>query len=428
MIGRIGKVGRIGRGQLLGGAPAPLPEIPVPITIAPYASRSAIHNPPLPVTGVLTEVANDDPTFGGATVLQYTGVAATLHTIDLAAPLGQPVDMTGGHLSFAFEPLEYMGGATNLDRFSIQLHSAGTAAAPSANYHQLEPFGAGIGALKSVTTQAANDTTPGRKLRLGIATAQLTLAGTGANLAAINRVVITVRSKASVPVVKFRIGALRYQPNPMIKAAAIIGFDDIYASLYTTAFPLLQAAGLPFVIYPGAIQVDLGAPGRCTLAQLLEMQAAGAEIAYQAWTGENIAMTQADIDAMKAQYAAWGFVGSNAGSWHSSIGPEHPLALPYKQNFDEVRTHKNPNGAPPPITLGETYPPGDTSVVRGLNAEFTNPAGYLAAHIAQAKANKGVARFNFHNNLTNLPALIDLVKNDPDVAVTTPARLKAMFA
>ena len=65
------------------------------------------------------------------------------------------------------------------------------------------------------------------------------------------------------------------------KGQVIIAFDDNWASVYGTAFPYMEAAGVPGTIY--TIGNRVGEASYMTQAQLLECQAAGWDIAHHSF-------------------------------------------------------------------------------------------------------------------------------------------------
>lgn len=66
--------------------------------------------------------------------------------------------------------------------------------------------------------------------------------------------------------------------SPLPEKAVAITFDDGYESIYTTAFPLLMEAGLPFTVFISTGPIDRSQRGYMTWDQLREMVAAGVTI------------------------------------------------------------------------------------------------------------------------------------------------------
>lgn len=60
-----------------------------------------------------------------------------------------------------------------------------------------------------------------------------------------------------------------------------ITVDDAYASVFTRAWPLLKAAGLPFTLFVSTDSVDRGSPGYMSWNQIRELKAAGVTIGSQ---------------------------------------------------------------------------------------------------------------------------------------------------
>lgn len=73
------------------------------------------------------------------------------------------------------------------------------------------------------------------------------------------------------------VSPMRVHGNPDPTPKVIWQFDDARADTYTTAFPILAAAGYTGIVMPEYDQIGSNAQ-RCTLAQLKEMNAAGWEV------------------------------------------------------------------------------------------------------------------------------------------------------
>lgn len=66
--------------------------------------------------------------------------------------------------------------------------------------------------------------------------------------------------------------------RPLDKIAAIT-FDDAYSSIYSNAYPMLKARGLPFTIFVATSQISNTNPAFLSWSQLTEMSQNGAHIA-----------------------------------------------------------------------------------------------------------------------------------------------------
>ena len=67
--------------------------------------------------------------------------------------------------------------------------------------------------------------------------------------------------------------------TPLPDKTVLITFDDSYASIYETAYPLLREKEWPFVVFANTESVDLGLRGFLSWNQLRMMAAGGAAIA-----------------------------------------------------------------------------------------------------------------------------------------------------
>ncbi len=78
-----------------------------------------------------------------------------------------------------------------------------------------------------------------------------------------------------------------------------ITIDDAYRSVYTEAFPRLEAAGLPFTLFVATDAVDRGLPGFLTWDQIREMRAAGNDVG--AHSASHLHMTEASAETNRAE-------------------------------------------------------------------------------------------------------------------------------
>lgn len=100
---------------------------------------------------------------------------------------------------------------------------------------------------------------------------------------------------SSLPATNVWIGGMGWIDTPPKRVS--VRFDDGYDSVYTKAWPILQANSIPFTMYVPAEYV--GAAGRLTLAQIREMVASGlGEIGYHGTGNDQRVMTSSALRAL----------------------------------------------------------------------------------------------------------------------------------
>jgi hypothetical protein len=360
----------------------------------------------------LADVA-DTTAINGATALRFTSVIGTNQTIAPLNALAAGVDVTGGLIRVNFRPVSQV--LANIDRFTIELHSAGTPAAPTANYHQIDGFGPGLAIIKQMLS---NENGLGDNQTLIVPVAQFVAAGTGATLTAITFARLVIRSKAGGAVMTMDIGNIEFLPNLLTKAKVVLGFDDSYASHLTYAAVQMARYGFVGMSFPSvATNIEQDA-SRLSVEQLKLLQRLyGWQIASQAWTTEDNtileAMTEAQLTGFFAKLIQFrntmGLYDGFDGSWFSNVAyakTTKTVKDVARKMFRTMRAFNTGNGAMPPIHGGETFPFGDQMNVRALNGATAAYTGTeLQAHVDQARTNKGVAIFIWHNELVNAGAV-----------------------
>lgn len=208
--------------------------------------------------------------------------------------------------------------------------------------------------------------------------------------------------------------------------AVVICFDDILASTWTLAKPILDAyryRASHFVITD-----EVGQSGRVTADQLRVMQDEGFEINSHAYTdadhgltytGLTAAQLDADLRAQKAWLRSNGFTGD---------GTAYPLGQ-YGTTTDGVSTHSivrryfsfartTAGGTNKP---GGTYPIGDPFRIPALSSVTTFSGGFTPATLLgtgtgsldAVKAAHGVKVLTFHKIVTTTPgALTEILQSD----------------
>ncbi len=376
------------------------------IQIADFSARSTIRNPP---AALIDAAVSDHPT-GAATALQLSTSGTTAYYVDPAVGLTSPVDVRKGYIQIPFKAVSQ---CERIGIWSIELHSAGTPAAPTGNYHQIDPFGEGPSALKQILTSKANGAAPGRWQVFAAHANDFQAVGSGADLSAVRFARLRIRGTSGYTCI-IQFGAIRLQPAALRKAACIIYFDDGHTSAYTDAFPLFQAKGWRACFNLGAMAQTLDVPGRMSTAQVKALVAAGWQMHAQAFTDETLAtvagMTAAQRDLEMKKQREWAILNRIAdlrhGSYYSQVTQAELAVLDmFKANFRSVRGYFSARGANPPMLFGESYPWADPLLVRSMAGDHT--LEQLQAHCLQAIANKGVAAFTFHASIANLAELLD---------------------
>ena len=366
----------------------------------------------------IADVAHADSPYGSSAaeiVIRDAGSGSPQYFAP-GSPLETPVDVRDGSVVMTFKPVANFGitSSAYLDRMQVELHSAGSPAAPTANYHQLT---LGIGnipyAFRRMST-AVDHSTPGRFQTWGFPIAQFSEVGSGADLGAIIFARLALRC-SSGNTVTLGIGDIDFVPNPRTRAACIFRFDDAYASAYTYAKDALAAYGWSAVLYPGAVQSLVGAANRLTEAQIIDLCTNhGWQFGAQAWSTED-AVTLAAMSSSErlAEFAAIRAYGQSLGlrtdtfdgSYFSGFLPTRLDIFPeYRASFRTALRWDSGNPADPPIPIGEPFPFGDRYNVNCLNGNSASwGVGTIAArlqnHIEQAIVNKGVAFIAYHDDL-----------------------------
>lgn len=402
-----------------------------PIPLGDFNARTALQSPP----GALVDASSAGNPSDARTALRLTTVGSAVYTIASSTVLARPVDVRNGYTVLPFRPVSYCETA---QRWSIEFHSEGTPAAPTANYSEMDPMREGPSALRSVLTSQKDNVAPGRWQNFGVHANDLHAVGKGADLSAVKFIRLSVRG-GMMPMV-IEIGSPFFQPTALKKAKAMISFDDGYASVVTTALPLFKAKGLKGMYNLGAMEQTLNAPGRLTTAQLGVLRDAGWQWMQQAYSSEelppHLAMTDNERDwQMRKQkiFADANRLGDTGfGSYFSQVGQTQPaLYGMFARNQRATRayfTARSVNAPDFPILYGENYPFIDRYLVKSLAADVAAADfGRLTQHAEQAIANQGVAIYTFHNSLDNLPHLLDWLDANRDrIDVVTEADLFAV--
>lgn len=388
----------------------------------------------------------------GTSALEYTQTVANSNALFApAAAAAVGLDVTGKDIHFDYSFPDNAGvnySATgNLALFQIHLFSAGTPAAPGANYHSVTI------AQTATNFMRVDLLSGGQIVSNSVPVADFAAVGAGANLAAITwaRFSLTGGNGAGVNGAKFRPVGIYVAPKARAKAAVVFLFDDLHIGQYTNALPILSKYK-----YPACIGIDTvskaGQTGFMTPAQIQTLhQRHGWQVVGQV-TGGDGASTTTDtavaIEQAIAQGARYKTAMKMLGigdtedfsrgstSFHSNSGPYYPNWNVLKRLARTSVEFLGGNNANPPFTLGETVPFGDPYSIKRVNMSgftATTWATRWQNHIDQAIANLGVAIFGAHSEfnsagegLTALQTTVDYIRTQEllgNVEVLTLAQL-----
>lgn len=366
-----------------------------------FSVKAGLNSPPATVTDVTTTDA-----MYGLTALQVNLATNTEVQFAPSAALTTGVNVTDGIIRLWFKPIANV--FNGLNKFSIELHSAGTPSAVTANFHQLNAFGA----PSDLNQRLTSATGTGRWQCYSVAVNNFILAGTGADLTSIKFARLILRSPGATTVLQ--IGNIEFVPNQFTKAKCILSFDDGFQSQLTYAAAQMAKYGFPGVLFPSPITTTIGIDSdRLTPTQIKNMHDnLGWQIGSQSWSTESNtivdAMTEDQFTSEVSRIRNWqkslGITGGEHGSYFSNVGPTDMIAYPtFRKHFRSMRTFFEGATAIPPFQIGETLPFGDPMAVRAINgattAWATNTSSQLQAHVDQAITNKGIAYFIWHNDL-----------------------------
>lgn len=191
--------------------------------------------------------STDNPIFGAfsprATYSTSGGDSRFTSNINTSAPinvLGRVIVTSVRNMSAASA-----GGST----FKIQLHSAGTPTAISANYHEIDML---VDGARFPFINAGVDWQ-----KLSANTSRFSAVGTGADLSNIIFATYTIKSVAQTLPVIVDLGAISVYDTGVKKGIVTISMDGMYRSQYNNIFPILAAAGIPATVYAAAVSVNL---------------------------------------------------------------------------------------------------------------------------------------------------------------------------
>lgn len=292
------------------------------------------------------------------------------------------LDMRGRFLSFEVKALD-----TNFERLDIRL-GAGS-----------RSFGAAWSKL-NVLTAASTGTSAyrayaGRRQLVTIPMAMLTAENGATSLDNIQAVRIDIKA-ATGTVAEVEISDLRVH-DQTLDSGVIFQFDDGLTSVYTEAFPRMQAAGIVGSV--GVSPSQVGTAGFASLAQLQEMQAAGWEMIGHD-TGDYTAKTSGQLttalrtvqDYMRTNFGGTDHFVCVGGAYNEAVIKET------LRHFRTARSVASDSGS-----RYETPYIGDLGRLRTLyiNATITQATaqGWLDAIVARGS----VSYLTFHDLVASSP-------------------------
>lgn len=338
----------------------------------------------------LSDVSDLEAVIGDSAV-QIATTGGTPMTLAPAEALNVPVDVRGGQIRLTLRAIANI--FDNIDRLSIELHSAGTPDAPTGNYHRLDPNDAPFDLRRRLTS----DNGTGLWQTWGVAVNRFTPApgGSGADLTAIRFARLVVRSKPGTSL-SMQVGMIDFVPNPLTKACAILTFDNGYIGHATHTAPQLIKRGFPGVFYLSQMMEthDVQNNRFASTAQLRRLHDIhGFQMAEQAPVTEDRAyfdnMTEAQRIAEMQKNAVWmnanGFTGGEDGSYFSQVGVQDLVTHNmFRTHYRTVRTYIGASGVSgSPLLYGEVFPFADPMRVRAYGASTVTDASNGARCIAQ---------------------------------------------
>ncbi|KJC36492.1 hypothetical protein UP06_32810 [Bradyrhizobium sp. LTSP857] len=390
-------------------------DFPVPVstktTLAQFHTMADVQSQSF---GAGADTAMSDSPYGSTAILVTMNGGTNYYTSKTI--LGTGLDARNGTIRFTFKPFN-----VNLTSFEIRLFSAGTPSSPSANYHSQ----GGISGITSHFTRTLG-VNNGVFESIGYPVNQFKPTGTGADLTALKYAALYGRGSAGG---MFCVGDIDFYPNLRTKAAVIPTFDDAWASAYTIARPLMQAAlggACPIMIIPGAVADPVngvggsatGGSGKITWAQIDEIWAAGGQLGAGMYSTEDVnivnAMTAAqrtlEFQKVRALALQHGHFRDTADfGYQSGIAYSNLATLPQiKSTFRSAMNGLAGINANPPFAPSELLPFGDQWSVQRLQHGLTGGTGSQVWTIVQyaldiAVANKGVFFLDHHDDLYTNP-------------------------
>ena len=342
------------------------------------------------------DVIDADGSLYGDTVCRAT-ITNTSRYLAPAAPLATPVNVQGGgSLRLVFRTV--LNLTTAIDRFAIELHSAGSPAAVTANYHTTSPTN--LAAIKSVVTSPNG---MGAWQTLSVALPYFTPVGTGADLGAIAFARLFLRA-SSGNTFSIDVDGIDFAPNSRTKAKCFISFDDAHLLAY--AARQMAKYGFPGVFYPGRTAFDIGSAGRLSVENVKLMHDIRHwQVGAQALLSEQLADFQAlgpvgrtqNMAKQRGIHAALGLTGGVDGSWHTTVTHKDlDVYEAIRQHYRTMRMNLVAAGGGVPLFFGETLPIGDPMRLRAMALSGT--AERNQAHVDDGIANKGLVGFTVHND------------------------------
>lgn len=360
------------------------------------------------VTNRLADFADrtDGEITRGSSIVEYTQSQTAEVSIAPAAAQVTPVDVTNGAIHFTHVWPDNAGNsfATNgPTAFYIELHSAGTPSAPTANYHTTTALNALNPGFMGASVQGYN-----LQRCFSLPTSYFSAVGTGADLAAITWARIKITGGGSSNGCKLRPVRIDFVPNALAKGSVIFTFDDLHAGAWDNALPIMSQYNFPGVLCADT-DLKMGQTGFLTPEQITQLhQVYGWEVAYQVYqneTGFNLSPEQwtRQVGKHVLLLNKLGIHETGCGSYGSgtvtNVDEERLRAA--RRTLSSLRRFASGTNTSPPFRNPETVPYGDPYNIRCMNmsSAFTPGTVYQRwqDHVDQAVAAKGVAVFACHS-------------------------------
>lgn len=316
-------------------------------------------------------------TIGGSVVIT-SHTSSTSPGYAQAAVLAAPIDLTSAHLRI---PIKVTGVTGRF--LSLQLTSAGTDFTNRLNVN--------------VMAGSTDNTPQGEHRMISIAPQEMTVVGTGVNLAAVNGARFMTEN-GSGGQFTVEVSKIAVQPNLSDKGKVVLWFDDGTFASHRTAIKIAATYGLPVTLSPvGENLVATGAQITVDEARYVQDVLRG-QITVHAFAAADHNRVQTGKTLME-QLLSWQHFGLAAGLhgvmdgafWSTgNTGDDAAARHIVRRLFRSMRGGRS--------RLIETLPPGDPTFTRALMTGAGNTStGHYQPFATRAANAKGLAQFVWHD-------------------------------
>lgn len=379
--------------RVLSAPPNALPTVPEGTLLANYTTASRAF------PNGMTDLT-DDPYPGktsNVTANLNPGNTVNIRPLDISPTV---IDLRGGMVSIAFKITPsgtFARAVANLGNCYVNLYNNASPSTTQTNYMRVV-FG-------SLTFRSERIVSGWNVMRFPIE-----MFGTVGTIADVQAYLQSVRYAG----IEFNHNSTNTDPfqvsvdfsktfaNPISKGMVVLGFDDCRRDTYAYAYPKMKAYGFPGVLYPGAIDATLDKNNTFFLntANVLEMQADGWQVAYQAWDTEaptsTLEVFNGTMDQLIAFYPPKGFNGPNDGSYFSNISYGSMYQSAFDSHFRTMRDYMQFNDAASPRP--DTMPPADIRKIRsyGVNTAANSATNGMIPYAKRAASMRAVGIYVWH--------------------------------